>query len=73
MPEYKEAYLKKHFDNFFFFDPECRDRRVREINMRTKRCLVCPGLGDCRTHPDFWLQGLSDRLAANEKLPAAAE
>ena len=25
--EYKEEYLKKYFDDFDFFDPECRDKR----------------------------------------------
>lgn len=43
MPLYKEEYLEKHFDDFNFFDPQCRDGRTREINMRTKRCLSCPG------------------------------
>lgn len=65
MPVYKEAYLENHFDGFDFFDPECRDRRIREINMRTKRCLGCPGIENCRTHPEYWLQGLELRETLN--------
>ena len=57
MPVYDESQLEINFDAHDFFDPECRDRRVREVNMRTKRCLGCPGLKDCRSHPEFWLQG----------------
>ena len=57
MPVFDESQLEQCFDNHEFFDPECRDRRVREVNMRIKRCLGCPGLDLCRRHPEFWLQG----------------
>ncbi|MEW6284117.1 MAG: hypothetical protein AB1758_36220 [Candidatus Eremiobacterota bacterium] len=69
---YKEAYLEKNFDDFNFFDPQCRDRRIREIHQRTKRCLSCPGLSTCSLHPEYWLQGQVDRAQVNEKLPADA-
>ena len=82
MPIYKEAYLEKHFDDFDFFDPQCRDQRVREVNMRSKRCLSCPGYRDpaevasgeqpkydlCRTHPEYWLAGQMERWRINENL-----
>lgn len=57
MPVYDESNLEKIFDDHKFFDPECFDRRVREVNMRTKRCLGCPGLSSCRKYPEFWLHG----------------
>ncbi len=56
MAVYNEEYLHKHFDQHDFFLPECKDIRTREINMRTKRCLVCPGLKDCKHYPQFWLK-----------------
>lgn len=65
---YKEAYLEKHFDNFVFFDPECVDKRVREVNMRIKRCLSCPGFQRCQEHPEYWLKGQEQRLEENESL-----
>ncbi len=68
MPQYKEEYLTQVFDNFEFFDPQCRDRRTREINMRTKRCLPCPGFERCQTHPEFWLKGEEARQAVNDEL-----
>lgn len=68
MPQYKDAYLAEHYDRFVFFDPKCRDRRVREVNQRTKRCLTCPGLKRCRLHPEFWLQGEEERLSLNEAM-----
>lgn len=68
MAMYKEAYLEKHFDNFEFFDPECRDKRVREINMRTKRCLACCGFEQCQMHPDYWLKGREERQKENDRL-----
>ena len=43
------------FDEFVFFDPRCGDKRYREIMMRTKYCLSCAGLTDCKTYPEFWL------------------
>ena len=43
------------FDRFVFFDPRCTDKRYREIMMRTKYCLTCAGMKDCKTHPEFWL------------------
>jgi hypothetical protein len=68
MPLYKEEYLEKHFDGFDFFDPQCRDRRTREINMRTKRCLPCPGFERCQSHPEYWLKGQEARREENENL-----
>ena len=68
MPVYKEEYLEIHFDDHDFFDPECHDRRVREVNMRTKRCLRCPGLAQCRLYPEYWLQGQEEREARNAEL-----
>ena len=65
---YKEEYLEKYFDNFDFFDPECKDKRVREINMRNKRCLACPGFEKCQMHPEYWLKGQSARQEVNESL-----
>ncbi len=68
MPLYKEDYLEKHFDGFDFFDPQCRDWRIREINMRTKRCLPCPGFERCQSHPEYWLKGQEARREENENL-----
>lgn len=80
MPLYKEKYLELNFDDFLFFDPQCRDRRIREINMRTKRCLSCPGFQgvtredgtvvahSCQKHPEYWLKGQDRRRAENESL-----
>ena len=68
MPEYKEEYLEMHFDGFEFFDPQCRDRRIREINMRTKRCLPCPGFERCQTHPEYWLKGQEKRWETDQAL-----
>ena len=67
MPLYKEQYLEVYFDAHDFFDPECRDRRNREVNMRGKRCLGCPGLETCRTYPEFWLQGQEQREVLNQE------
>jgi hypothetical protein len=36
--------------------------------MRTKRCLTCPGIAECRKYPEFWLQGLEDREVLNKSL-----
>jgi len=66
--KYSDDYLKRYYDEFKFFDPECRDKRVREIMMRTKRCLVCPGLADCKMHPEFWMAGEPERIKMDEKL-----
>lgn len=68
MTIYKEEYLQAHFDGFDFFEPECRDKRVREINMRNKRCLACPGFEDCQTHPEYWLKGEEARQEENDRL-----
>jgi len=65
---YKEAYLREHVDNFRFMDPECHDIRVREINMRSKRCNRCLGFTACSNHPDFWLYGKPERMERNEKM-----
>ena len=53
MTRYKEEYLVKYFDSFDFFDPSCRDKRLREVNMRSKRCLSCPGFEKCQTFPEY--------------------
>lgn len=66
MPLYKEQYLEGSFDNFEWFDPQCRDRRIREINMRTKRCLPCPGFEACQKYPEYWLKGHTERQRVNE-------
>ena len=58
MPVYDETQLQDSFDGHQFFDPQCFDRRVREVNMRTKRCLGCPGISACRRYPEFWLHGV---------------
>ena len=69
MPTYKEAYLETYFDDFVFFDPQCNDRRIREIHMRTKRCLNCPGFTACSLYHEYWLHGQVERTLANEKMP----
>ncbi|HIB65685.1 MAG TPA: hypothetical protein EYO33_11410 [Phycisphaerales bacterium] len=66
--QYKEEYLEKHFDEFEFFDPECRDRRVREVWLRTKRCLDDPGFADFKLHPTNWMNGAEERRRENNKL-----
>ncbi|MGE0491894.1 MAG: hypothetical protein AB7S38_21965 [Vulcanimicrobiota bacterium] len=66
--QYKEAYLEKYFDNFEFFDPECRDKRVREVWLRTKRCLEDPGFEDFAMYPNNWMTGAEKRREANRKL-----
>jgi len=68
MLEFCRSYLKKYYDNFQFFDLECDDRRIREVYMRTRRCLRSPGLAQCRMHPEFWLEGEGERLAEDMKL-----
>jgi len=65
---YCEDYLKRYYDEYKFFDPVCKDKRLREIMMRSKRCHVCPGFNDCKMHPDFWLSGESERVKMEEKL-----
>lgn len=66
MSQYKEAYLRQNLDDFKFLDPECHDTRVREINMRTKKCNRCLGFEECKMHPHFWLFGETVRFATNE-------
>ena len=66
--QYKEEYLEKHFDGFEFFDTECRDRRVREVWLRTKRCLEDPGYGEFQMHPTNWMTGIEARRAENNKM-----
>lgn len=66
MVEYCESFLKKNFDSFKFFLPECHDKRIREINMRSKRCLKCPGLENCKAYPNFWAAGEGERMQINE-------
>lgn len=68
MPNYSEHYLEKHYDDHVFFDPQCNDRRIREVNMRTKRCLACPGIKACQNYPEYWLQGLEGREVLNQAL-----
>ena len=60
--------LKAPFDEFEFFDPECRDRRVREVWLRTKRCLDDPGYKDFTLHPTNWMKGAEERRRENNKL-----
>jgi len=66
--QFKEEYLEKYFDNFDFFDPECRDRRVREVWLRTKRCLDDPSYPDFVMHPTNWATGSEQRRTENNKL-----
>ncbi len=73
MPQFSEAYLEVYLDDFKFLDPECHDTRVREVNMRTKRCNRCLGFNECKMHPHFWLFGEPVRVAENENLPDDAE
>lgn len=68
MAQYKESYLQIYLDDFRFLDPECHDTRVREINMRTKRCNRCLGFNECKMHPHFWLFGEPTRMEENEFL-----
>ncbi|MCR4783225.1 MAG: hypothetical protein K6A35_01725 [bacterium] len=68
MALYKEEYLQKYFDNFDFFEPQCRDKRLREVNMRNKRCLSCPGFEKCQTFPEYWLKGEENRQEVNDRL-----
>lgn len=69
MATYKETYLEAYLDEFRFLDPECHDTRVREINMRSKRCNRCQGFNECKMHPSFWLFGEPIRLDENERMP----
>lgn len=66
---YKDAYLTIFLEEFKFLDPECHDDRVREVNMRSKKCNRCLGLAECKMHPHFWLAGEAERLAFNNALP----
>lgn len=66
--QYKEEYLEKYFDGFEFFDPECRDRRVREVWLRTKRCLDDPGFAEYTMYPNNWMTGAEQRRRENNKL-----
>ena len=66
--QFSEAFLEENFDNFEFFDPECRDRRVREVWMRTKRCLEDPGFGEFSMHPNNWMTGSEQRRTRNNEL-----
>lgn len=70
MAEYSEEYYHRYFDNFSFFDPECRDKRVREINMRARRCLACKGFPMCKMHPEFWLEGSLEREREDQRTRA---
>jgi len=67
MAQYSEPYLKIYFDSKKFFDPQCNDKRVREIMMRTKRCLNCTGIEACKLHPEFWVKGGAERNKMNDK------
>lgn len=68
MFEYSEAYLHERMDGFKFFDPNCEDTRYREVAMRQKVCLHCPGLDDCKTYPFFWLEGEKERRKEDKVL-----
>jgi hypothetical protein len=72
MSTYNETFLETYFDKHFWFDPQCADRRVREVNIRTKRCLGCPGLKLCKNYPEYWLVGLEHREALNQQLAEAS-
>lgn len=72
MAQFKEAYLTVYVDDFKFLDPECHDGRVREINMRTKRCNRCLGFNECKMHPHFWLFGEPVRVEEDDFLPGDA-
>ena len=67
MTRYKEEYLVKYFDSFDFFDPSCRDKRLREVNMRSKRCPSRPGFEKCQTFPEYWLKGQEERQEINDQ------
>lgn len=71
MYEYSDVYLEKNFDNFVFFDPDCIDRRARGINIKQSRCLKCPGLEKCKTHPLYWAEGEKERQKVDAKLKKA--
>ncbi|MCL5037419.1 MAG: hypothetical protein M1269_09930 [Chloroflexi bacterium] len=68
MAKYCDQYLKMYYDNFTFFNPRCQDSRVREVMMRTKYCMNCPGFERCKMYPEFWLSGEIERMRMNEKL-----
>lgn len=68
VPQFTESYLENYFDDFEFFNPGCKDKRIREINMRTKFCMQCKGFESCKMHPHYWLEGEAHRLQENEKL-----
>ncbi|MHB2020913.1 MAG: hypothetical protein ACYCW6_28585 [Candidatus Xenobia bacterium] len=72
MAQFSEQYLHENFDNFEFFNPGCRDKRIREINMRTKYCLQCKGFEACKMHPHYWLEGEAQRQVENDRLAAEA-
>jgi hypothetical protein len=65
---YCKQYIKKYYEHFKFFRPECMDKRIREIMMRKQMCPECSGIQRCRMHPEFWFEGLEDRMAENSKL-----
>ena len=68
MIKYCKEYIKRHYEHFRFFRPECKDYRIREVMMRNRLCFECPGLERCRMHPEFWLEGQEDRDAENIRL-----
>lgn len=68
MVKYCKDYIKTYYEHFKFFKPECMDKRIREIMMRKRICLDCPGIDRCRMHPEFWLDGEEDRIKENERL-----
>jgi len=70
---YKASYITLFLEEFKFLDPECHDGRVREVNMRSKKCNRCLGLEECKLHPLFWLAGEAERLALNNRLPEDIE
>jgi hypothetical protein len=65
---YCKEYIKKYYEHFRFFRPECMDYRIREVMMRKHLCKSCPGLERCRMHPEFWLEGEEDRASENTRL-----
>lgn len=67
MVKYCKKYIDTYYLHFKFFRPECKDKRIREVMMRQRLCMPCPGLDRCRMHPEFWLEGEDDRIKENNR------
>ncbi len=69
MVKYHEDYLEKYFDEYDFFNPEHRDRRVREVWLRTKKCLEeQKAFESFQLHPNNWVTGFQERLQKNSEM-----